>query len=74
MINAIAVVRSGTPASTEHAKALHQPGHALDLGQLSPEGELPAGVVSAPAIEAASPAEFSDRILRALFGKWPPRA
>ncbi|MEK8028615.1 hypothetical protein [Pseudaquabacterium rugosum] len=81
-LKAIPVAKPGAEPAADHARALAQPGHVLDLGAWPGDdaGRLDGVVeVSAEATASAdapiavdSPADFSDRILQALFGRWPP--
>lgn len=46
--------------------------HILDLGGVNSECLSQSDNQDLPLIEATSTAEVSDRLLRALFGEWPP--
>lgn len=88
-LKAISVAKPGAEAAADHARALAQPGHVLDLGvwpgDTGAAGPEASGAADAPTrtapdsctpaatpIAVDSPGAFSDLILQALFGAWPP--
>ncbi len=88
-LKAISAVKPGAEPAADHARALAQPGHVLDLGvwpgDTGAAGPEASGAADAPTrtapdsctpaatpIAVDSPGAFSDLILQALFGAWPP--
>ena len=77
VVGAISVVRSGHSEAKRFATALETTTHILELTAAPEEDATPSTDQSrSPSpepIEVHTPGELNDRMLRVLFGKWPPR-
>ncbi len=75
VVESIAVLRATSGASSEYARALSTPAHVLELNMPAEATEPVAESEAVPLlpIDVHEPGELSERLLRALFGAWPPK-
>lgn len=75
VVRAISVVQAGHAEAVAFANQGAKPAHVLHLGPVPAETRTPeqGGPGKGEVIDVQSPAELSDRLLRALFGHWPQR-
>lgn len=74
IVGAISIVRDAHAPAEDYARSIATPGHALDLDSVHSEpAEYSTISKDSASLAATSPVDLSDRILRALFGTWPPK-